>query len=53
MQSIRERRTLDIDTESDIHLAISSLKNIDEFGDAISQNLKQVMQFSLTTLFLF
>ncbi|RWS11143.1 Tetratricopeptide repeat protein 17-like protein [Dinothrombium tinctorium] len=41
LQSMRDRKNLEIEPESDIHLTITSVEDIDSYGNGVYQALKQ------------
>lgn len=39
---MKERNSLEIDPETDIHLTVSSIDDVEDYGNAIYQGLKEV-----------
>lgn len=44
---MKQRKNLEIEPETDIHMTITSIDDIDDYGNAVYQGLKEVQKIAM------
>lgn len=49
-KAMKQRKNLEIEPETDIHVTITSIDDIDDYGNAVYQGLKEVQKIAMRWL---